>query len=449
MSKTTVKYPEGHVLLRNLSRNYPIVDRGEGLYLFDLEGRRYIDASGGALVNSLGHGQKELAARVAEQMGRVGYVNGTHFTSTVMEQFAQKLCAYLPKGVNRVALLGSGSEAIEAAVKFVRQLWVERGEPGRDRFIARSPGYHGNTLFALSASARPHYKKFFGPLLSDVAMVPAPDRYRYPGPGAYDSEGADYYVALLEAKINELGPSKVAGFLIEPVSGSSLGGNTPPPGYLKKVEALCRKHGILIVADEVLCGTGRTGPFLAGDFDHFEPDVVVLGKGINAGLCPMSVLAVKQDHVDEIKKASGGFMHAQTYLQSPVLAATGLAVLEFIEANKLIENSKKVGQTFHELLKQQIEPLSQVGCVSGRGLLAGVDFVSNKASKKAFVRSERFVERFIDHAFFKHALVLWPNTGHAGQGDGDLIMMGPPLNSNDSDVAEIVASLKGALLDFK
>jgi adenosylmethionine-8-amino-7-oxononanoate aminotransferase len=449
MPKTTVKYPEGHVLLRNLSRNYPMIDRGEGLYLFDLEGRRYIDASGGALVNSLGHGQKALAAKIAEQMGRVGYVNGTHFSSGVMEQFAEKLSAFLPTGVDRIALLGSGSEAIEAAVKFVRQLWVERGEPARDRFIARSPGYHGNTLFALSASARPHYKKFFGPLLNDVAMVPAPDRYRYPGPGAYDTHGADYYVGLLEAKINELGPANVAGFLIEPVSGSSLGGNTPPPGYLKKIEELCHKHGVLIVADEVLCGTGRTGPFLAGDFDAFKPDLVVLGKGINGGLCPMSVLAVKQEHVDEIKRASGGFMHAQTYLQSPVLAATGLAILDHIVENDLIANSKKVGEDFHKLLGQHILPLEQVGCVSGRGLLAGVDFVADKVSKKAFARSERFIERFIDHAFFKHGLVLWPNTGHAGQGDGDLIMMGPPLNSTKQDVAEIVQTLRLALLDFK
>jgi adenosylmethionine-8-amino-7-oxononanoate aminotransferase len=442
----TVQYPDGNVLLRNLARKYPAITHGEGLYLFDQTGMKYLDASGGAMVVSIGHGNKTVAAKICEQMSKVSYVNGMHFTTDVMERFATKLSALAPEGLNRVVLLGSGSEAIEAAVKFVRQLWVERGRPDKSKFIARSPGYHGNTLFALSASARPYYRKFYGPLLNDVIMIPSTYGYRSPVSN-YEKDGAVFYADELEKAILTAGAENIAGLLVEPVIGSSAGAALPPPGYFERVQALCKKHEILLIADEVLCGAGRTGKFFASDHFNLKPDLLVLGKGINGGMSPMSCVLVKNDHVEEMKKGSGGFMHAQTYMQSPTSAATGLAVLEYFEENNLVKNCENVGAYFQARLQEVILPLPFVGNISGIGLLAGVEFVAEKSTKKPFDRKLKKVEGFLELAL-KRGLVLWPNTAQADGVNGDLVMLAPPLITTKAQVDEIVALLASCVKEF-
>ena len=342
---TKVRYPDGNVLLRNLNRDYPLVERGDGLYLFDTTGKRYVDASGGAMVVSLGHGNREIADKIAEQMGRVSYVNGQHFSSRAMENLAAKLSGLAPDGLNRVFILNSGSEAIEAAVKFVRQLWVERKLPERSKFIARSPGYHGNTLYALSLSAREHYKKFFAPLLSEVIMIPSTYEYRSQVEN-YSADGGRYYATLLEEAIVKNGRDEIAGFIVEPVIGSSAGASLAPPEYFKLVQEICSHYKIPIIADEVLCGAGRVGKFFASDLVGLKPDLIVLGKGLNSGFCPVTAVLVRDEHVREMKAGSGGFMHAQTFLQSPTLAATGLAVLDYFEKHKVMETWRKWAHTF-------------------------------------------------------------------------------------------------------
>lgn len=440
-----VQYPQGHVLLRSLSKSFPVISHGEGIYLYDTDGKKYIDASGGAMVTSIGHGRKDVAQEIAEQLSRVAYVNGTQFTSQVMEDFAAKLVELAPEGLDRVAVLGSGSEAIEAGIKFIRQLWVERKKPERAKFIARSPGYHGNTLFALSASARAHYKKFYGPLLHDVIMVPAP--YEYRSPVDYATQGAEYYAQKLEDAILAAGPETVAGFIVEPIIGSSAGGSCPPPGYFDRVQAICKKYGVLILADEVLCGSGRTGKFFASEHYNLKPDVLVLGKGINGGMMSMSAVLVKSEQVDEMKKGSGYFMHAQTYLQAPSAAATGLAVLKFFAKEKLLENCTRVGEFFHRELKAELQGHPNVGFITGKGLLAGIEFVQDKATKKPFDRSRGLVEKFLALAF-ERGLILWSNTGHADGVNGDLIMLAPPLVISQAEAKDLVAQLKTVIEDF-
>lgn len=441
---TTVTYPQGHVLLRNLTKTFPVVSHGEGVYLFDLAGKKYFDAAGGALVASIGHGVKEVADAVAAQLSKVGYVNGTQFTSSAMEEFADKLAEKAKAvGLDRVAILSSGSEAVEAAIKFARQLWVERGEMERGTFIARVPGYHGNTFYALSASGRPHYKKLFGPLLSRVITVSAP--YGYRCPVDYETQGADHYAKELEALIDREGPKTIAGFLVEPVSGSSTGGWTPPPGYFDKIAAVCRKHGILIIADEVLCGAGRTGKFFASEHYGLKPDIAVLGKGINGGYMPVSAVLVRQSDVDLIKKGTGYFLHAQTYLQSPCMAATGLAVLNYFEKHALVKNAAEVGKYWHELLKNRIAPLPGVGSVNGIGMLGGVEFVRDKATKHPFDRAKKIVEGFVSTAF-ERGLTVWPNIGHADGVNGDLIVMGPPLVMTRAQADELVEKLEASIV---
>ncbi|MBY0370587.1 aminotransferase class III-fold pyridoxal phosphate-dependent enzyme [bacterium] len=444
--RTTVTYPEGHVLLRNLHRNYPVISHGQGVYLYDSKGKRYLDAAGGALVMSCGHGIAEIADSIAAQLKKVGYVNGTQFTSEVMENFADRLAAKAkPLGLDRVAILGSGSEAMEAAVKFARQIWVERGEPERGTFIARVPGYHGNTFYALSASGRPHYKKLFGPLLSKVATVSAP--YGYRCPVDYETQGAAHYAKELETLIEKEGPKTIAGFLVETISGSSTGGWTPPPGYYEQMTAVCKKYGILVIADEVLCGAGRTGKFFAAEHYGLKPDIAVLGKGINSGYMPVSAVLVRQSDVDLIKKGTGYFLHAQTYLQSPCMAATGLAVLDYMDKHGLVENSATTGAYLHDRLQKRISGLPGVGCTAGRGLLAGVEFVKDKGTKQPFDRSAKMVEGFLAIAFEK-GLTLWPNIGQADGVNGDLVVMGPPLSLTKPQADEIVDLLEQSIHAF-
>ncbi len=439
----TIRYPQGNVLLRNLSRDYPVITGGRGVWLEDEDGRRYLDASGGAMVVSVGHGVGEIAEAVRDQLAQVGYVNGTQFTTRVTEELAEGLAALAPPGLDRAAFLGSGSEAVEAAVKFVRQLWVERGHPERSVFIARTPGYHGNTLYALSASARPHYRKFFDPLLTDVRMIEAP--YGYRSPVDYETKGADHYAAALEREILAVGADRVAAFLFEPVIGSSAGASTPPPGYFEKVTAICRRHGILMIADEVLCGSGRTGEFFASKHYGLEPDLIVLGKGLNGGYAALSAVLVRSAHVEEMRRGSGYFMHAQTYLQAPCMTAAGLAVLRYMRKHDVLENARSSGAYLHERLRAEILPLAPVGNVAGLGCLAGVEFVADRATKRPFPRAEKRAEKLLATAL-ENGLTLWPNVGQADGTNGDLVMLAPPLTITKDEVDELIARLKSAIL---
>lgn len=443
-----IKYPEGHTLLRNLDKSYPIVSHGKGMELFDTSGNRYLDVSSGAMVVSLGHGNTEIIDAINRQMLRVAYVNGQQFTSSAMEDFSNKLSEYGQAiGLDKVIVLSSGSEAVEAAIKLARQIAYEKGETKRTKLISRTPGYHGNTLYALSASSRAHYKKVYGPLLSTVPTVSTPYEYRSPVDN-YSTEGADYYAHELEQKILEEDPETIFAFILEPVSGSSTGASVPPPYYLKKVREICDKYGILIIADEVLCGAGRTGKFFASEHQSFHPDICVLGKSINGGYIPTSAVLLKSSDADLIHSHTGYFVHAQTYMQAPSVAATGLAVLNYLEKYKILERAIPVAEYFQSELRKNLLELDHVGSVQGIGHLAGVEFVLDKDSKNPFDRSQKVAERFIQEAQDK-GLIFWPNTGHADGVNGDLIMLAPPLNVSESELAEVIDRLKGVIKDFK
>ncbi len=445
-----VKYPDGHVFLRKMDRVYPKIDRGEGVYLFDQNGKKYFDAAGGALVISVGHGDKEIVAKITKQLERVSYINGTQFTSDVTEKLADKLSDLSQRsgvlGPRRASFLCSGSEAIEAAIKFARQVWFERGELTRGKVIARTPGYHGNTLYALSASGRPHYKKVFGPLLSDVSLIPAPYRYRSHVED-YEKKGGAYYADFLEKEIIKLGPENVAAFVVEPVIGTSAGGATPPPDYFEHVQRICKKYGVLTIADEVLCGTGRVGTFFACELMKLNADIVVLGKGIGGGYAPLSCVLVRPEHVEEIRKGSGNSFHAQTYLQAPFVTAAGLAVIEKIEEKKLLLNAQNEGARLQKFMREEILPLPHVGAVDGIGLLAGIEFVQDKATRKPFDRSKKFAEKFAEHAFSR-GLILWSNVGQADGIHGDIAALGPSLAVTSLELESMIQQVKEAILSF-
>ncbi len=438
----TVRYPQGHVLLRNLGREYPVISHGEGVYLFDEAGKRYLDGAGGAYVASVGHGNREVADAIHQQLLKVAYVNGTQFTSRATEALAERLAVRagpLGAGNWRTTFLSGGSEATEAAVKLVRQLWVERGQPRRSKFIARVPSYHGNTLYALSLSGRPHYKKWYGPILSDVVTTAAPHEYRS-GLEDFAAHGAEHYARLLEEAIEREGPETVAGFIAEPIIGSSAGAALPPPGYFEKVQAVCRQHGVLLISDEILCGAGRTGSFFAGEQLGAKPDVMILGKGLGAGYASLSALMVRQPLVDELKAGSGNFMHAQTYMSMPSMTAAGTAVLDYFEKYRLVEAAARIGAHLQRRLRETLLPLPYVGNVSGRGLLAGIEWVQDKATRLPFPRARKVAE-LLTSACFQNGLTVWPNVGHANGVDGDLLNLGPPLVITEVQVNELVDRL--------
>lgn len=440
-----VKYPEGHVLLRKLHTPLPLIERGEGIYLYDAEGKRYIDGSSGALVCSVGHGQKEIVDSICSQISKVAYINGNHFHSQLCEDLAAKLCERAPGRLDRAFFLSSGSEAIEAAVKFCRQYFFDKGMDKKFKVIARTPGYHGNTLFALSASGRPRYKKFFGPLLSDVYMVPTPYEYRAPV-FDYDKEGGDYYIKFIEEVIAREGAETISCILLEPVSGTSTGGSCPPKNYLRRLQELCRKNDILIIADEVLCGAGRTGTFYASEQEFFEPDLLILGKGLNGGYAPLSALITRTDLLDVIAKNSQSFMHAQTYINTPSSLAAGLAVVEFMDRHRVIEKSQSVGAYFQAELKE-LTTYEGVGYVGGRGLLAGLELVANKTTKEPIARSFKASEHLTDILFAK-GLITWINSGQIDGERGDLLTLGPPLTITQEQVDEMLLILRAGLEEW-
>jgi adenosylmethionine-8-amino-7-oxononanoate aminotransferase len=428
------RYPETGVLYRSLDREFPMIVRGEGCWLIDDSGKRYLDACGGAYVANLGHGVSEVADAVAEQIRKVAYVNGTAFTNEPAEALAAELRTLSPKGLDFAYFLSSGSEAVEAALKLARQHWVESGKPGKHKIIARTPGYHGNTLLALSASARESYKKMFGPWLVPVTMIPAPYPYRC----APDSPAMT--ADALEAAIIKEGAGTVAAFIAEPVGGSSTGASVPPKDYFTRVRRICDKHDVLFIADEVLSGSGRTGKWAA--IEHFgaAPDIMTLGKGLSGGYVPLSAVLATKKVLDPIAKGSGAVKHAQTFSHSPAICAAGLAAVRHIKKHGLVARSAEMGAVLQRKLAALLE-LPAVGDVRGLGLLAGIEFVADKKTKAPFPRSLKFAETFIAKAQ-DAGLILWPNTGHADGENGDLVMIAPPFTVTEAELDEIVARFK-------
>jgi len=439
----SISYPQGHVLLRKLKGEIPFIDRGEGIYLYDKSGKKYIDASGGAFVTSIGHGQKEVIEKITAQMSKVSYVNGRHFATEVSESLASKLAAKAPKGLDRVYFLSSGSEAIEAAIKFARQYFFCKGLNEKKKIIAQIPSYHGNTIFALSASGRPQYKKYFSPFVTETLRIEAPMKYRCPVAG-YEDAGSKYYLDKLEALILAEGPESVACILLEPVGGSSTGGACPPRKYLKGVQALCEKYEIFCIADEVLVGVGRTGYFFASEKDQFVPDIIVLAKGLNGGYAPLSAMITKTEHVDVLARESAGFLHAQTFVNNPLGCAAGDAVVDFIERHKLVENARELGGYFQEQLSRELSSLSIVGNVTGRGLLAGVEFVKDKTSKAPFKKSAMIYDK-VQNILFGMGLVTWGNGAHVDGENGDIVLLAPPLIVDKKQVDVIVETFKAGV----
>ena len=404
------------MLLRRLDRELPVAVSAEGSWIVGADGRRWLDASGGAVVANLGHDLDDIADAVAAEIRSLGYINGTQFTTRAAEQLAAELVARLPPELGYVYFLSSGSEAIEAAVKLARQYQVELGRTGRWKVISRLPSYHGNTLAALALSGREHYRALYEPLLLPFPRIPAPDPLRRPGHPATTGEA-------VEREIVHQGPDSVAAFLAEPVGGSSAGAVVPPPEYWPRVADACRRHGVLWIADEVLCGMGRTGRWFAFERFGATPDLIVLGKGLNAGAVPLSAVIVRREIVATLARGRGAFQHAQTYSHHPALCAAGLATVRRLERDRLVERAAALEPALLGALRPLREHAA-VADVRGVGLLAAVELVADRRTLAPFPRSERVAERLAEAAF-DEGLLVWPNAGNVDGVVGDLVVVAP------------------------
>jgi len=439
---TRHRYPESHVFYRRLTREYPRIVRGEGCYLYDAEGRRYLDGCGGAYVVSVGHGVTEIAEAMACQAAAVAYVNGTTFTNDAVEEFSSELARLSPGDLELVYPLGSGSEAVEAGLKLARQYWRELGRPGKHRIIALSPSYHGNTLLALSASSRASYRLPYREWLVDVIRTAAPYPYRCSCSGREPlcsvCSGSELEEAIVQA-----GPGSIAAFIAEPVGGSSSGASVPPLQFWRRARELCDRYEILLVADEILTGAGRTGTWSALEPYGVVPDLMILGKGIAGGYAPLSALVAPRRLVDVLAGGSGSFMHAQTFSHHAALCAAGTATLRYIGKHNLIERCAQQGATMHRLL-EELRSFECVGDVRGRGLLAGIEFVADRKTRRPNDPVQRVADRFAALAL-EQGLIVWPNSGQLEDGTGDLALLAPPYVISQDQIEEMVDALSRAL----
>lgn len=426
-----------HIIHRNL-RSTPLVATGaSGVHIFDSSGKAYLDACGGAAVSCLGHAHPDVLSAMHAQIDKLAYAHTGFFTSEVSEALADHLAAHAPTGLNQVYFVSGGSEAMETALKMARQYFVEIGQPERTLFIARRQSYHGNTLGALAVGGNEWRRKQFAPLLVDVGRVSPCYEYR----DRLSSETQEDYTRRLlqelEDKIIEMGPHRVIGFCAETVVGATAGAVPPTPGYFKGVREICDRYGILYIADEVMCGMGRTGTLYAVEQDGVVPDMVAIAKGLGGGYQPIGALLVHERLVDAIRQGSGLFQHGHTYIGHPTACAAALAVQQVIQRDQLMPQVQARGRYLQRLLCERLGDHPNVGDIRGRGLFIGVELVRDRATKITFDPTLKLHARIKAQAM-NNGLMVYPMGGTIDGLQGDHVLLAPPFIVTESHVEQIV-----------
>ena len=434
-----------HVFHRSTRARPPIAVCGEGVFLIDADGRRYIDACGGAVVSCLGHGHPRVAAAIAEAAARLEYVHTGFFTTSQAEELADLIVQMSPGMLNRAWFTSSGSEATEAAIKLARQYHIERGDTGRTRVIARRLSYHGNTLGALAAGGSEWRRAPYAPLLVDVSLVDPCFEYRFAEPDESAEEYGRRAADSLEQEIQQLGPETVMAFIAETVVGATAGAVPPAPGYLQRIREICDRHGVLLILDEVMCGSGRTGTFLSCEQDGAVPDIVTLGKGLGGGYQPIGAVVCTSDVYDTIARGSGALKHGQTYNAHPVGCAAALAVQHVIRDEGLLGRVTSAGERLRTLLRSRFGNHPNIGDIRGRGLLLAMELVADRSTKTPFDPSLTLHQRAKQEAFAR-GLLIYPGGGAADGRSGDHILLAPPYNVTDDELDQIV-DLLGKTID--
>ncbi|PWU30972.1 aspartate aminotransferase family protein [Pseudomonas sp. RW407] len=433
-----------HVLHRSLTQSYPTAVRGDGAYLVDSEGRRYLDASGGAAVSCLGHSDPAVIEAVRRQVGTLAYAHSSFFTTEPMEELADFLVARAPAGMRSVYFVSGGSEAVEAALKLARQYFVEIGQPQRTHLIARRQSYHGNTLGALATGGNAWRRQQFQPLLIDVSHVSPCYAYRDQAAGETPEAYGERLAQELEAEILRLGADKVMAFVAEPVVGATLGAVTAVPGYFKRVREICDRHGVLLILDEVMCGMGRTGSLFAAEQEGISADLVTIAKGLGAGYQPIGATLVSQRIHDAIAQGSGFFQHGHTYIGHATACAAALAVQKTIEARDLLPRVRSLGHGLQQRLQQAFGAHPHIGDIRGRGLFQGLELVAGRDAKAPFPAEAKLHAR-IKKAAMQEGLLCYPMGGTLDGRSGDHILLAPPFILEEAQLDELVDKLQRAI----
>ncbi|NMH73014.1 aspartate aminotransferase family protein [Bacillus sp. RO2] len=430
-----------------LDKEYPVISHGNGVYLYDVTGKKYLDGSSGAVTASIGHHVQAVIDAMADQASKVSFVYRSQFSSVPAEKLATKISSITPGDINWSFFVNSGTEAVETAMKISIQYWQEVGQPQKNQIISRWKSYHGITIGALSLSGHADRRKRFEPLLEKSPVVEPPYCYRCPFHLEYPACGLKC-AEDLERAILEIGEENIAAFVAEPVIGAAAGAICPPDGYYQKIAEICKKHHIHFIADEVMTGIGRTGKMFAMEHWNVIPDIICIGKGMSAGYSPIAATLVSERIIESILKGSRLIMSGHTYSANPQSAAVALAVLEYIESQNLVSNGQQMGEYLLRQLYQLKQTYSFIGDVRGKGLLLGLEIVADLATKYPFSQEKAVTTRLVELAQ-KNGLLIYPaSAGIEGVG-GDAVIIAPPLSIDQKEIDELIAILELTLNELQ
>ena len=422
----------------------PFLEHGEGIYLYDESGKRYIDGSSGAMVSNIGHSNPRVLAKMKAQMDKATFGYRLHFRTHPSEDLATKLAGLMPKGLDRIFFVSGGSEAVETAEKLARQYAVTQGQSSRWKVIARTPAYHGGTLGALALTGGKLFAGPFAPMFQDMPHVKAPTCY-LDRDNLTDEERGIKYAEMLRERIEAEGADTVLAFIMEPVGGASTGALVAPDSYYKRIREICDEYGVILIFDEVMTGAGRTGTFLACEHWGVTPDIIAMSKGLGAGYAPLGAVAARREMVDALMEA-GGFLHGFTYAGNPLACAAGLAVLEEMEEQNIVQNCAAMGEILHARLKTLMDRYPFIGDVRGKGLLQAFELMSDRDTKDPLPKEMNAHSELVELAYAR-GLILYSRRTRGGT-EGDHFLVCPPLIITETQIDEIMTILTDSLDAF-
>ncbi len=438
----------GSVFYRNPRHDYPVGVRGYGVYLYDADGKQYLDGSGGAAISCLGHGHPVVVEAIRLQVGRMAFAHTLFFTNHPQEQLAAEIAGRFGEDNARVYFLSGGSEANETAVKLARQYWLSQGRDQKHLVISRHQSYHGNTLGALSLSGNPVRRKVFDPLLYDWPRIDPCHAYRYQWGDESELEYGIRTANLLEDAIKSAGAENVAAFIAEPVVGATLGAVPAVEGYFQTIREICDRYEVLLILDEVMAGCGRTGSYFAFEADNVLPDMVTLAKGLAGGYQPLGAVVARGFIHRGIVEAYGAFSHGHSYVGHATATAAGLAVIRTVEKDDLLANVRQTGADLREHLRETFREHPHVGDIRGRGLLIGMELVQDRITRKGISRELGLATK-IRNTAMENGLICYPGSGTADGVDGAHILLAPPFICQSQHVDELVAKLEKTLAQMR
>ena len=435
--------PESYLFYQSRQRR-PVLDRGRGVYLWDTDGKRYLDGSSGAMVSNIGHSNTYVLTAMKAQMDKATFGYRLHFETEASEELAKKTASLMPEGLDRVFFVSGGSEAVESCLKFARQWALATNRADKWKIISRFPSYHGSTLGALAITGMTQMSQPFAPMMREMPKVPAPTCYLDHDDLDHEQRGLRY-AELLKDEILRQGPETVLAFIMEPIGGASTGALVAPDSYYRRVQEICKEFDVLLITDEVMTGGGRTGKFLGGEHWNLKPDLIALSKGFAAGYAPLGAMVARDDMVEKVLDA-GGFIHGFTYAGNPLACAAGLAVLEEMENKRLIECAQTQGDKLKQMLTELMDKYPFIGDVRGKGLLLAFELMADRTSKAPLPSSLNAYVRLVEIAY-KNGLIIYSRRTRGGL-EGDHFMVCPPLIISDDEMRHLLEMLDKSLFEL-